>query len=245
MRFREESYMISHKRIHAPGTGFDPQMPVIVLTDNYWLFYGVSQLYPRSNVIHVRLIDKELDSKLWGNLDSVVLIVDNDIFIQGEWLSLLNIFNACTFQKIVWLQGDKTGAFTPLKPGKSFLVEKRKSLLEFWRSLNDIFFGRESRSGKTRCTSLTKRECDMLRYFAAEHDVQSISARAHVSLKSIYHVRSILMGKFGFENACFFQFILFKNIDVLLPVFVKKAQLPGAHLLKTQTIEGEGISRWA
>ncbi|WP_253379180.1 hypothetical protein [unidentified bacterial endosymbiont] len=224
--------MISQKRINAVGSGISYQNPIIVLTDNYWLYFGIAQLYPQTNVIHVRLSDEALHTKLWGNVNSVVLIVDNDIYIQGEWLSLLSIFDACTFVKIIWLQGDKTGAFTPFKPGKSYLVEKKKALLEFKRNLNDIFCGRESRTGKNRCTRLTKSECSMIKYLAAEHKVQSISEHASLSLKSIYHVRSTLMSKFGFENASFFQFILFKNIDILFPIFTNKIHTANARLIK-------------
>jgi DNA-binding CsgD family transcriptional regulator len=216
--------MIRQKHINAERAHISSETPIIVLSDNYWLYFGVSQLLQRSNVIHVRLCDEEIYRKLWGNLKPVILIVDNDIFIQGEWLSILKIFEACTFLKIIWLKGDKTGAFIPLKPGKSYLVEKKKSLFEFKGSLNDIFYGHESRTAKTRCANLTKKEHYVIRYLAAEQNVQLISERASLSLKSIYNVRSTLMSKFGFDNACFFQYILFKNIDILLPFFANKAQ---------------------
>lgn len=225
--------MISQKRVNAMDGGIINHSPIIVLSDNYWLYFGISQLYPQSDVIHIRLCDEELYSKLSGNVSSVVLIVDNDIFIQGKWLSLLRLFEACTFQKIIWLQGDRTGAFTPFKPGKSYLVESKKSLPEFKRNLNDILCGRESRTGKIRCARLTKSECSMIRYLAAEHNVQSISEHACLSLRSIYHVRSTLMSKFGFENASFFQFILFKNIDVLIPFFTNKTQPSHTQLIKS------------
>ncbi|MEH0888289.1 hypothetical protein [Enterobacter sp. UNJFSC 003] len=223
--------MINHKSGNTVASSISNHHPVIVLTDNYWLYFGISQLYPQSNVIHVRLSDEELHRKLWGNASSVVLIVDNDIFIQGAWLSLMSLFEICTFQKIIWLQSDKTGSFTPFKPGKSYLVEKKKTLKEFLRNLNDIFCGRESLTGKTRCTRLTKSECSMIKYLAAEHNVKSISTNACLSLKSIYHVRSTLMSKFGFENACFFQFILFKNIDILFPSFTHKVQASTASIV--------------
>jgi len=214
--------MIRQKRVNAVEGGRINQSPIVVHTDNYWLYFGISQLYQQSTVIHVRLNDDNLHSKLWGNDSSVVLIVDNDIYIQGKWLSLLSMFEACTFKKIVWLQGGKTGAFTPFKPGKSYLIESKQSLLEFKRSLNDIFCGRDSRTGKSRCARLTKSECSMIRYLAAEHNVHSISEHACLSLRSIYQVRSTIMSKFGFENASFFQFILFKNVDILIPFFTNK-----------------------
>jgi hypothetical protein len=83
--------MISQKHINAMGSGISYQNPIIVLTDNYWLYFGIAQLYPQTNVIHVRLSDEALHTKLWGNVNSVVLIVDNDIYLQGKWLSLLSI----------------------------------------------------------------------------------------------------------------------------------------------------------
>ncbi|MCH9297450.1 MULTISPECIES: LuxR C-terminal-related transcriptional regulator [Pantoea] len=214
--------MIQHAHLSSLCQCVRHKAPIIVLSDNYWLYFGVSQLYPHSKVIHVRFLDEALYRKLWGNADSVILIIDNDIFIQGEWLSMLGMFEVCTFLKIIWLKGDKTGAFIPVDHAKSFLVEKKKALFEFERDLNDIFCGQELRIAKSPCTSLTKKERYMIKYLAADQDIQTISERACLSLKSVYHVRSTLMSKLGFDNAYFFQLILFKNIDILFPFFTNR-----------------------
>lgn len=45
---------------HAHSTDFcqciQRKAPIIVLSDNYWLYFGVSQLYPYANVIHVSFL---------------------------------------------------------------------------------------------------------------------------------------------------------------------------------------------
>lgn len=208
---------------HAHSTDFcqciQRKAPIIVLSDNYWLYFGVSQLYPYANVIHVSFFDEALYRKLWGNVSRVMLIVDNEIFIQGEWLSMLEMLEICTFIKIVWLKGDKTGAFIPLNHEKSVLVEKKSTLSVFESDLNDVFYGQASQNVENRYPGLTRKERYMIKYLAAEHNIQRVSEQACLSVKSVYQIRSTLMSKLGFDNAYFFQLILFKNIHILFPFF--------------------------
>jgi len=129
------------RRINTVCSYTKNNLSIIVLTDNFYLYLAISELFSKSKVIHVKIADKELNVKLKDELSSVALIIDNDIFMQVEWCSILSVFDDCDLAKIIWLQGEKTGGFIPLKHGKNYLLKKNKKLSGFRKDLGDIIYG--------------------------------------------------------------------------------------------------------
>lgn len=186
---------------------------LIVLTENVWLFEGLSALLPDIFCCMVRF-DAMPPERMAVDYLRVIIAVDCMIFFNGQWDVFKTLLKARPDASVVWLTRDQTGGVFPVHRSGDRIVGQKQDLMSLRRALRAMYGPTEARrydSNRVRPVWLTDTEYWLLPYFFAGLDTRRLSAVTGLNVKILYYHRRKILEKTGFRSISFLQLVYEKN----------------------------------
>ncbi|HFQ9141222.1 transcriptional regulator [Enterobacter cloacae complex sp. ECC445] len=186
---------------------------MIILTENIWLYQGLSALMPEILCVHSRFSDSHLPD-IVTEAERVLIVVDSRIFFRGEWsaLSALNVKRPDA--RTVWLLLYETGWLFPEKNRKDWVLPQKLEPTSLHLALLRLFFGFND-AERVKKIKLTHTEQSLLPYFISDLSMRIISHLTGKDTKTLYTHRHRILKKTGLRLPAFLKFIYKRNQGVL------------------------------
>ncbi len=182
---------------------------MVILTENSWLYMGLSALMPELICVHSRFNESRLPD-ITPEAERVLIVVDGRIILRGEW-SALNILKAERPDAItVWLILNETGRLFPEEYGGDWVLAQKFAPAGLRMALQRIFSGL-SEAERVRKIELTHTEVSLLPYFVSDLSMHTISRLTGKDAKTLYTHRHKILTKAGLRLPAFLQFIFKRN----------------------------------
>jgi len=182
---------------------------MLVLTENSWLYIGLTALMPEIICVQLRFSDNHLPDII-PEADNVFMVVDSRIIFQGEW----SAFNALRMKRpdanTVWLMLEETGRLIPEKNCGGRILSQKIDTASLRLAMKGILSGRsfDEHAGDI---GLTSTELSLMPYFVSDLSMQAISRLTNKSVKTLYTHRQRVMNKAGLRLSAFLKFVHQRN----------------------------------
>lgn len=200
----------------------------LVLTDNYFLFYGLSSLFNHIELHHIpydgafcNVTTDILSAK------NITILIDCNIFISGKWHGY-KALNQCYPQaKRVWLTRWSHWAMWPSEciRDQQLLVTMSTRLL--FKKLSPMLNGRsvnKSEGDTLDFPEFNIKEKKFLASFLKGKEVNFLARTSMRSEKTIYTLRCAIQSKFGFRTAAWMVSIFKRNNEVFNETWIHQLQ---------------------
>ena len=182
---------------------------MVILTENSWLYMGLSALVPELICVHSRFSESHLPD-ITPEAESVLIVIDSRIILRGEW-SALNALKAERPDAItVWLILNETGRLFPGEYCGDWILPQKIAPTGLRMALQKIFSGL-SEAERVRRIELTHTEQNLLPYFVSDLSMHTISRLTGKDTKTLYTYRHRILTKAGLRLPTFLNFIFNKN----------------------------------
>lgn len=182
---------------------------MVILTENSWLYMGLSALMPELICVHSRFSESRLPD-ITPEAERVLIVVDSRIILRGEW-SAINALKAERPDAItVWLILNETGRLFPEEYGGDWVLPQKFAPAGLRMALQRIFSGL-SEVERIRKIELTHTEWSLLPYFVSDLSMHTISRLTGKDAKTLYTHRHRILTKAGLRLPAFLKFIFKRN----------------------------------
>lgn len=186
---------------------------MVILTENIWLYAGLSALIPELICVHLPFSDSHLPDII-AEAERVIIIVDSRIILRGEW-SALNALNLkIPGATIVWLKLNETGWLFPEENHGDWVLPQKLNPAVLHQALKRVFSGL-SESERVKKIELTHTERSLLPYFVSDLSMHTISRLTGRDAKTLYTHRYRILTKAGLRLPVFLKFIFKRNQGLL------------------------------
>lgn len=182
---------------------------MIILTENSWLYMGLSALMPELNCVHSRFSENCL-SDIIPEAERVLIVVDSRIVLRGEWSAINALNMKIPDATTVWLKLNETGCLFPEENRGDWVLPQKLDPAALHMALQRIFSGL-SEAERVRKIELTHTERSLLPYFVSDLSVQTISRLTGKDIKTLYTHRYRILTKSGLRLPAFLKFIFKRN----------------------------------
>lgn len=182
---------------------------MVILTENSWLYMGLSAVMPELICVHSCFSESRLPD-ITPEAERVLIAVDSRIILTGEW-SALDALKAKRPDAItVWLILNETGRLFPDEYGGGWIFPQKLAPAELRMALQRIFSGL-SEAERARKIELTHAEGSLLPYFVSDLSMRTISRLTGKDVKTLYTHRHRILTKAGLRLPAFLKFIFKRN----------------------------------
>lgn len=181
---------------------------LIVLTDNYWLYAGLSALLPEMVCRQAGFCSHSLPREV-RNARRVIIAVDCRILFSGVWTAFNALKDSCPGADVIWLVRKETGRLFPLGSCGNRVVHQRQDVASLRLTLQRPQPRREEE--RVAGISMTLKERQLLPLFLADVSVPLLSRLTGKSVKTLYVYRHKILLKTGFRQLAFLQFVYERN----------------------------------
>ncbi|ENJ4070673.1 transcriptional regulator [Enterobacter hormaechei] len=185
---------------------------MVILTENSWLYMGLSGLMPELICVHSRFSERHLPDII-TEAARVLVVVDSRIIFKGEW----SAFNALKLKRpdarTVWLLVNETGWLFPEKCRKDWALSQKLDPTALHLALERIYSG-FSEAECVRKIELTHTERSLLPYFVSDLSIHTVSRLTGKDVKTLYTHRQRILTKAGLRLPAFLKFIYKRNQGV-------------------------------
>lgn len=184
----------------------------VVLTENNYLFFGISGLLKEKTCILVNFAENRIDSHVL-QANKVTIVVDCLIIFSGVW----NAFNTLQAFRpdatVVWLARSETGrVFPPGRQGDCILDQKMNPVILRHALKYPLTLPVNKRvSERVQSIYLTKMERDFLHAFLRGVPVTDLSVQTGKPTNLLYRYRQRIILKTGIKSIHFLQLIYKRN----------------------------------
>lgn len=181
---------------------------LIVLTENYWLFAGLTTLLPDMTCLRMDYGIPNMPQEVM-DARSITVAVDSLIFFRGEWLTF-NTLRSCREDiSVVWLTREHTGRVFPAASQGDRILTQKQDLTSFELSIRGQTQQTVSRkrADHVRPVKLTLTERRLLPLFTAGESLPVLSERLGCKVKTLYHHRMSIVTKAGFRHPVFMEYV--------------------------------------
>ncbi|WP_338628918.1 transcriptional regulator [Enterobacter sp. JJBC] len=185
---------------------------MVILTENSWLYMGVSALMPELICVHSRFSDSQLPDII-TEAERVLIVVDSHIIFRGEWSAFDALDVKRPDARTVWLLLNETGWLFPDKNRKCWALPQILDPTALHLALKRIFSG-FSEAECVRKIELTHTERSLLPYFISDLCMHKISRLTGKDTKTLYTHRHRILTKAGLRLPAFLKFIYKRNQGV-------------------------------
>ncbi|ELW1648929.1 response regulator transcription factor [Enterobacter oligotrophicus] len=203
---------------------------MVILTENNWLYAGLSALMPEMVCLPLRFSADRLPYII-GDVDRVLVVVDSRIIFRGEWSALNALKAKRPDATVVWLALKETGRVFPVESQGVRVLAQKLDIASLHFALRRTLYNPDSLMGEeyVEGTDLTLTERCLLPYFVSGLQMHVISRLTGKPVKTLYTHRHNILEKMGFRLPVFLQFVHERNqglpgipelehIDVSAPV---------------------------
>lgn len=187
-------------------------MLFIVLTENNWLFEGLSALLPEMVCRQIVFSDCHVPLEV-NNTGRILVAVDCQIFFRGEWKALKTLRTYRPDITVVWLTRMETGRIFPAGSRGDRILKQQQDIFSLRDALRRVVQWQEFRKGEECVTAidLTLTERRLLPLFLSGESVPLLSKLTGKPLKTLYSHRHNILSKTGFRQLAFLQFVYERN----------------------------------
>lgn len=181
---------------------------LVVLTENNWLYAGLTALLPEMNCLRMNYSAHSMPREVMS-ASRVIIVVDSLIFFRGEWLALNSLRNSREDITVVWLTREHTGRIFPSTSRGDRILAQKQDIATLRLSISEILYLPEISvyRDSVRAVSLTLTERRLLPYFMAGVSLPLLSRRLGNSVKTLYIHRQSIMTKAGFRQPVFMEYL--------------------------------------
>ncbi|HDG1679438.1 hypothetical protein [Kluyvera ascorbata] len=184
----------------------------IVLTENQYLYCGLSELLCQAEFFHV-LYDGT-GTENWNTIKEracILVIIDGSIFREGKWHGFEKIQRLYPHARRVWLMAWDNWGMWPYGCNRDRILSPKWHLSVFARRLWSLLKGDDGNIDIPHYPVLTKKEKLLAEYFLSGNSIHTVSEQITRSEKLIYKYRSSIQEKLGFRMAVWMVFTYRKN----------------------------------
>jgi hypothetical protein len=190
----------------------DNSVLMIVLTENHWLFAGLTSLLPG---INSRRIDFS-EGPRTGDLSQarrILVVVDSGIFLRGKCI----VFNALLALRpdatVVWLRWDYTGLVFPEETSGCLILNQKQDVASLRSAMIRILQRIEAEENAKFVSPvvLTQTERYLLPYLASRVSIPELARLTGIPASRLYRHRQNIMNKTGFRQPTFLQLVYERN----------------------------------
>lgn len=193
-----------------------PNGILIVLTENHFLYAGLSALVPEMECLKVDYSAGEIPPLL-NVTRNVIIVVDSLIVFRGEWSTFMALKLKRPDASIVWYLREETGRFFPAgSDGERILTPKQDihSLQTALRQTMKKVFPLEN-VDYLRAVRLTPTERNLLPLFLSGLSLSAMERLTGKRIKTLYAHRAKIMSKTGFRQLTFMKIVYERNTMIL------------------------------
>ncbi|WP_449544083.1 helix-turn-helix transcriptional regulator [Lelliottia nimipressuralis] len=187
----------------------DSKSLIVILTENSWLYVGLTTLIQGFICVHSRFSDSHLPDII-TEAERVLIVVDSRIIFRGEWSTLNALKIIRPDASIVWLMLEETGRLLPEGNQGDRMLDQRLDIAALHIALKKILSGLSEREHVGN-NELTHTEHSLLTYFVSDLSMHTISYLTGKNVKTLYTHRQKIMTKTGFRSPAFFKFVYKRN----------------------------------
>ncbi|WP_323169252.1 transcriptional regulator [Pantoea agglomerans] len=189
-------------------------MLLVVLTENNWLYAGLAALLPEMLCLRMKFGACRLPGEVRA-ADHIMVVVDGQIFLRGEW----DAFNALrarrTDASVVWLTGKNTGKVFPVESRGDRLLTQDLDIVSLRIALRKPSWGQSTGltigADYVAATELTLTERRLLPGFMSGMSVHVFSRLTGIPVKTLHTHRYNILAETGFRKLAFLQFVYERN----------------------------------
>lgn len=178
---------------------------MVILTENSWLYMGLSALMPELICVHLRFNDIRLPDII-KEAERLLIVIDSRIILQGEWSALNAIKCKKPDASTVWLIRRETGRLFPEDNRGDRILEQKLDpaalRLAFKRILSGFYEGECAKN-----LGLTNTERSLLPYFVSDLSMQTICRLTGRDVKTLYTHRHRILIKTGLRLPAFLHLV--------------------------------------
>jgi len=185
---------------------------LIVMTENNWLFAGLSDLLPEMTCLRMDYASQHMPREV-KKARNIIVAVDSLIFFRGEWLTY-NSLRACREDiSVVWLTQEHTGRVFPATSRGDRILSQTEDISSLAQMIREIAEQSVSRirADRVRPVSLTLTERRLLPFFIAGVSLPDLSRQLGCAIKTLYHHRHSIVTKAGFRQPVFLEYVYKSN----------------------------------
>lgn len=186
------------------------ELLVVILTDNFWLYRGLSALMRDITCLQLCFNHCSLPDSIKG-ADRILVIIDSHIIFRGDWSALNEIRTARSDATLIWLTGKVTGWVFPKEILGSRTVSIKQTLASLRHELNQILQCPESQGERAEGIYLTHTESRLLPYFVSDLHINEIALLIEIPVKTLYAHRQNILNKTGLRQPSFLRFVYERN----------------------------------
>lgn len=185
---------------------------LVVLTENYWLFAGLTALFPEITCIRLNYDTRRMPTELI-NAGRIIIAVDSLIFFRGEWHALNSLRNCRVDTSVVWLMRDHTGRVFPANSRGDRILMQSQDIASLGLCIREISnqTAASVNADSVRPVTLTLTELRLLPYFTSGVNLPLLSRRLGCAVKTLYHHRQSILAKAGFRQSVFMEYFYQRN----------------------------------
>lgn len=184
----------------------------IVLTENQYLSYGLSELLCQTELYHVFYDGTGTDNWNWiRGKARILVIIDGSIFREGKWHGFKKIQGLYPHARRVWLMAWENWGMWPYGCSRDRILSPKWHLSVVAGKLRSLLKGHDENIDILHYPVLTKKEKLLAEYFLRGNSVHTVSEEITKSEKLIYNYRCSIQEKLGFRMAVWMAFIYRKN----------------------------------
>lgn len=176
--------------------------PIVVYTNNYWLYQGIKSSLKDFDVFH------HTDERINFNQQKMIF-VDGNILLEGTGENVISFIYSNCIDRIVWLTGHDTGMVYPLWAAGDRVININENRDCFSPVLHAAAT-EVSMEGVAYYARLSPTEALILNYLAKGFSITQIAFMTDRSTKTVYQHRAVILRKLGYKNAAFMQSIFMK-----------------------------------
>lgn len=180
---------------------------IIVYTDNYWLFKGIQCLL---DTFDVALCTDWYEEQC----EEIILIVDNNLLINGDNLEFSSFVYSHNIDRIVWLVYSDTGLAYPFWSPKDRVINIKDKCMLSAKALRRCMLVSQLNTVH-HYENLTETEDLVLDFIMKGFDIVDISKLTGKSSKNVYQHRSSIARKLGYKNNSFLQYVFMRNANLM------------------------------
>ena len=185
---------------------------IIVISDNKWLYLGISFLYPSENVVHISFgLSPAIEDDI--EYSQVVVVVDSLVLIKSVWSKCNSLMNKYQKVELVWLYNDKTGLIHPkIERGYRLqLLHANSSPEHIYITISGCIKKSKQKKRNVLNNHLTNTERRIIELLTFSFSYSMIAKTLNISDKTVYaHVRNIIQ-KTGIKRVMYMRLLLNKG----------------------------------
>ncbi|MEI9540123.1 transcriptional regulator [Enterobacter cancerogenus] len=185
---------------------------LIVLTENSWLYAGLTALLPEVNCVLLKFNSKKLPDNVM-HAGRVMVVVDSFILFRGEWGGFNHLKSYRPDITVCWLTRKETGRGFPVNSCGDRVLNQQQDLISMRNALLGHFRKKEIET-YVMPINLTLTERILLPDILSGMNVKLLSRITGKSVKTLYSHRQQILAKTGFRQFVFLQFVYIKNLGL-------------------------------